>query len=130
MIKLIKQMLEKHDMLELRGEPWLLHIKSIARCKELKCVKIPLVEPETNASTPKVVACWVRNGQVTELMAVAAEANSEKMMEQLSKNYILVNTLKEVVPKAELYVRAYGLTQNRIDFKKTGAGVRVCLRHS
>lgn len=128
MIELVRKMLEKHDYLELRGEPWLQHVDAL--CEEFMCVRLPKVEPEKNASTPKIVACWVRNGQRTELMAVAAEANSEKMMDELSRNYILISTLKEVVPKAELYVRAYGLVQNRIDFKKTGAGVRVCSQRS
>lgn len=125
MIKLIRKMLDKQGQLELRGEPWLQHVEEIIKCGEFTCVKLPRVEPEKNASTPKIVACLIRNGQRTELMEIAAEANSEQMMEELSKNYITISTLKEVVPKAELYLRAYGLTQNRIEFAKTGAGIRI-----
>lgn len=125
MIALIRKMLEKQNQLELRGEPWLEHVDAIIESGEFQYVKLPMAEYKPNSSIDKMVACWVRNGQRSLLMELAAELNDEQMLEEVSNNYITMDTLKQAVPRAVLYLRAYGIVKNRIDFVKSGAGIRI-----
>lgn len=125
MIALIRKMLEKQNQLELRGEPWLEHVDAIIESGEFQYVKLPMAEYKPNSSIDKMVACWVRNGQRSLLMELAAELNDEQMLEEVSNNYITMETLKQAIPRVVLYLRAYGIVKNRIDFAKSGAGIRI-----
>ena len=125
MIALIRKMLEKQNKLELRGEPWLEHVDAIIESGEFQYVKLPMAEYKPNSSIDKMVACWVRNGQRSLLMELAAELNDEQMLAEVSNNYITMETLKQAVPRAVLYLRVYGIAKNRIDFAKSGAGIRI-----
>jgi hypothetical protein len=125
MIALLHKMLDKQNHLELRGEPWLQHVDAIIASGEFNYVKLPVAEYKPNSSIDKMVACWVRNGQCSLLMELAAELNDETMLDELSNNYITIDSLKRTIPRAVLYLRAYGIIKNRIDFAKSGAGIRI-----
>lgn len=125
MIALIHKMLEKQSQIELRGEPWLNYVEVIIASGEFNYVKLPKAEYKPNSSIDKMVACWVRNGQSSMLMELAAELNDEQMLEEVSNNYITLESLKRTIPRAVLYLRAYGIVKNRIDFAKSGAGIRI-----
>lgn len=125
MIALIHKMLDKQSQLELRGEPWLEHIDAIIASGEFNYVKLPMAEYKPHSSIDKMVACWVRNGQSSLLMEFAAELNDEQMLDEVSSNYITMESLKRTIPRAVLYLRAYGIVKNRIDFAKSGAGIRI-----
>ena len=128
MIALIKRMLEKRDIIDLRGEPWLFHLDEILDWPEFRCILIPKLQYDDDVSIAYKFACWVRNGERSKLMDIAAEANSETMLAELEKNYIDMSTIKKVMPGAAPQIRAFGLTKSRVHFDKTGAGVRVMLK--
>lgn len=125
MIPLLRKLLETQSQLELRGEPWLQHVEAIIESGEFNYVKLPMAEYKPNSSIDKMVACWVRNGQSSLLMEFAAELNDEQMLDEVSNNYITMESLKRTIPRAVLYLRAYGIVKNRIDFAKSGAGIRI-----
>lgn len=128
MIALVKRMLENSDLVELRGEPWLFHMDKILDWPEFRCIRIPKLQYDDDVSIAYKFACWVRNGERSKLMDIAAEANNETMLAELEKNYINMATIREVMPEAELQIRAFGIIKSRVHFDKTGAGVRVMLK--
>lgn len=128
MIAIVKRMLEKTDFVELRGEPWLFYVDQIFDWHEFQCVRIPKVTYKEDASIAFKFACWVRNGECTKLMDIAVAANSERMLDELSKNNLSIVTIRQILPEALPHIRAFGFVKPYMHFEKTGAGIRVMMR--